>query len=112
MPSEGRSKDGSLRYGEMESTDSVAKGSAVTLREKLFSVSDKYEVWVCNICRLITFNNPKTNKPYCTGCDNQINISKVQIPYACKLLIQELQGMCICSKINVDKNNEFLSLDY
>ena len=112
MPSEGRSKDGSLRYGEMETTDSVAKGSSITLREKLFTVSDKYEVWVCNMCRLITFNNPKTNKPYCSSCDNEINISKVQIPYACKLLIQELQGMGICSRININKNKEFLSLDY
>jgi len=112
QPIEGRSKDGSLRYGEMEATDSVAKGTSITLREKLLTVSDKYEVNVCNMCKMIAFNNQISNTPYCKGCDNEIDISKVQIPYACKLLFQELMGMGISCKINVKNNDEFINIEY
>jgi len=35
----------------------------------------------------------------CRGCGNTTNFSPIEIPYAYKLLIQELESMCIGSRI-------------
>ena len=55
----------------------------------------------------------KDNKPYptkkdiyyCPSCRNYTDVHKVRIPYAFKLLIQELLAMNICSRLRVKKNS-------
>ena len=103
QPTEGRSKGGSLRYGEMEYTVSLAQSTAAHLREKLFLNSDKYETWVCEICGLFAVYNKNTGSKRCNVCESEENISLVQIPYACKLLFQELMAMQIIPRIRVKK---------
>jgi len=99
QPAEGRSRDGGLRFGEMERDTTVAHGAARFTKERLYDVSDKYSVYSCKKCGMIASYNDKTHIHRCRTCDNRTDFAYVQIPYSCKLLFQELITMNIAPRI-------------
>ena len=101
QPSEGRSSYGGLRFGEMERDCMVAHGTTEFLKERMMTVSDNYHVYVCNECGLIVSADNKNNQYECKNCKNYTNIHRVNIPYSCKLLMQELQTMSIAPRFNI-----------
>ena len=96
QPTEGRSKEGGLRVGEMERDCLIGHGTSMLLYERLCISSDIYNIIVCNQCGLIQYNKYK-----CYYCNNNNTLCNVKLPYACKLLFQELTSMNIKPKINV-----------
>ena len=99
QPAEGRSSHGGLRFGEMERDCMIAHGSAHFLKERLMDVSDKYTIYKCNKCNLICTGNAEKNIYECKSCNNYGDFTKVYLPYACKLLLQELMCMCIAPRL-------------
>ena len=89
QPLEGRSRDGGLRFGEMERDAMIAHGASKFLKERLCEQSDEYKVMVCNCC-----GNFATTHTKCQACDTD-KVSKVNIPYISKLLIDELKATCL-----------------
>lgn len=89
QPLEGRSKDGGLRFGEMERDAMIAHGASAMIKDRLFDVSDPYTVIICNKCGQIT----KTANE-CVVC-NEDEITEVNLPYAAKQLVHSLQAMGI-----------------
>lgn len=97
----------------MERDSILAHGMAKFLKEKLLDTSDAYTTHVCNVCglfaqRLYRKESKRyiTNHDifYCPACKNYTNISKIMIPYAFKLLIQELLSLNIAPRIRVEQN--------
>ena len=101
QPPEGRSRDGGLRFGEMERDCMIAHGALQFLKERTMDVSDKYKMFICNKCKLTSPVNYKEGISNCKKCNNYIDFSEVKIPYACKLMIQELESMSIGPRLNV-----------
>ena len=95
QPAEGRSRDGGLRIGEMEKDCMNAHGTVSFLKERLLDVSDKFDVFACAHCGNYSVVNTDENIQLyrCDNCDNFNSFRKISIPYAVKLLSQELQGM-------------------
>jgi DNA-directed RNA polymerase II subunit RPB2 len=105
QPAEGRSRDGGFRIGEMERDVMIAHGASRFCRERLYDVSDKYSVYVCKKCGMIAAYN-EGNKKYndftihlCKTCDNKTDFALVDIPYAYKLMAQELQTINVVPRI-------------
>ena len=107
QPAEGRSKQGGFRIGEMERDVMIAHGAARLCRERLYDVSDKYSVHVCKKCGITAaYNDGDQRKIYsdfsihlCKMCGNNTDFAKVDIPYAFKLMSQELQTINVVPRI-------------
>lgn len=95
QPLEGRSRDGGLRFGEMERDCMISHGTSMFLKERLCDQSDPYQAPICESCGNISTT---TTKCGACGCDS---ISMTGMPYVCKLVLQELNAMCIKTKIGV-----------
>ena len=99
QPAEGRSRDGGLRFGEMERDAMVGHGASRFTKGRMYDCSDKYEVHVCRKCGIIASYNEERSIHLCKTCDNRSDFALVQIPYACKLLFQELATMNVAPRI-------------
>jgi len=99
QPAEGRSRDGGLRFGEMERDCMCSHGAARFTKERMYDVSDKYSVHVCKKCGMIASYNDASHIHLCKNCKNRSDFSYVEIPYACKLLFQELTTMNVAPRL-------------
>lgn len=133
QPTEGRSRDGGLRLGEMERDCLIGYGASMLLLERLMISSDAFEVDVCGQCGLLGYSgwlvlNLMTvccvqnvlimgfvYSPFfvcvfvccrCHYCKSSCHVSSLRIPYACKLLFQELQSMNIVPRLKLARYNE------
>ena len=100
QPTEGRSRDGGLRLGEMERDCLIGYGASMLLLERLMISSDAFAVDVCNRCGLLGYSG------WCHTCKSSAQVSSLKIPYACKLLFQELQCMNIVPRLTLKKHSD------
>ncbi|KAI3717287.1 hypothetical protein L1987_68818 [Smallanthus sonchifolius] len=101
QPTEGKSRNGGLRVGEMERDCLIAYGASNLIYERLMISSDPFETQVCRKCGLLGYINYQTKSRMCSMCKNGDNMSTMKLPYACKLLFQELQSMNIVPRLQL-----------
>jgi len=71
-------------------------------KERLYGVSDKYELFVCRKCGMFAVFNNIQHIHICKTCGNRVSFARIKVPYACKLLFQELITMNIAPRIITD----------
>lgn len=133
QPVEGRSRDGGLRFGEMEEGCLIAYGASALLKERMHDSSDAFEVPVCCQCGFIAipvrpdersrmgwFDGRKlgggrlllqAGMPYCPVCCSSEDIGLVRVPYPFKLLIQELYAMFVVVRLRTEKDAQVFSVE-
>jgi len=103
QPVEGRSRGGGLKLGEMERDSLIAHGASSFLRDRLCVASDGYTAYICNRCGWFAqpphpkiqdsiISNLLPSGVFCHSCGTDEHVKAVTIPYAYKLLTQELLG--------------------
>lgn len=96
QPLNGRSNDGGLRIGEMEKDCLLRHGIIKFVNERMMDMSDKYHLKTCNTCKgyyHVTKLKLENKTTYiCSKCKG-VDISTTVLPYAAKLLVQELESM-------------------
>jgi len=100
QPTEGKEKEGGLRFGEMEGETLVGHGAAMLLHEKLIEDSDKVVELVCEKCGIIAINDQIRKKKYCTLCEGS-KVYPVEMSYGFKLLLDELKALGVFPKMNL-----------
>jgi len=134
QPVQGRANDGGLRIGEMERDGVLAHGMSYFLNESFMVRGDEYHnMAVCNKTGAISVYNKSSNLFFSLFADGPIsfhtnpdgsqnvkNVSKfgrsfsvLRVPYALKLLIQELEVLNIQMRVITDENvDQLLNMSY
>ena len=102
QPLEGRSRGGGLRVGEMEKDSMIAHGIGQFLKERMMETSDIETFHICDECGLLAQRVIDKEYYMCKACNNTTKISQVVLPYACKLLFQELMSVNVLPRIKTE----------
>lgn len=103
QPTEGRSRDGGLRLGEMERDCLIGYGSSMLLLERLMISSDQFEVHLCTHCGLMGYYDARQGRAVCPSLKISDHMATMKLPYAAKLLFQELQSMNIVPRLTLSE---------
>jgi DNA-directed RNA polymerase III subunit RPC2 len=79
----------------MERDCLIAYGASALLMERLMVSSDQFTVFVCKDCGLLGYSG------WCQFCKSSLTMARINIPYASKLLFQELQAMNISPRLKL-----------
>ncbi len=105
QPTEGRSREGGLRFGEMERDTLLGYGAGAVVLDRLLENSDKHYELICQDCGSFAYKDEYKNEYVCPVCGSN-NVGKVEIPYAFKLLLNEIISLHIYPRLLIRKKGD------
>ncbi len=101
QPTEGRSRQGGLRFGEMERDTLIGHGAAMVIKDRLLDQSDGTLLYVCGNpnCGHVAIFDRKTGSLRCPVCGNKSNIYMIETSYAFKLMRDEVMSLGVVMRM-------------
>jgi DNA-directed RNA polymerase subunit B len=102
QPTEGRARQGGLRFGEMERDCLISHGASMVIKDRLLGESDGIDLFVCAQSGHIAWYDPRKRTYVSPIHGDGAEVYKIQTSYAFKLLLDEMKSLGVAMRLELE----------